>query len=207
MKNTSKTVVATLFFVALSCASFVGAYAQTAWSVDKSHSAVKFSVSHLVVSEADGVFKSFTGTVSAKDDAFSDAKIDFAVDVASINTDDEKRDAHLKSDDFFNAEKFPQMKFVSKSWKKAGKNTFKLGGDLTIRDVTKPVTFDVTLGGVVKDPWGNTKAGFKAKTVINRFDYNLKWTAAIEGGGLVVGKDVTIALNIELTKAKAPDAK
>jgi polyisoprenoid-binding protein YceI len=176
--------------------------AQTVWSVDKGHSNVKFKVNHLVVSEVEGAFRAFTGTVKAKDDTFADLQAEFAVDVASINTDDEKRDGHLKSDDFFNAEKFPQMKFVSKSWKKTGKNSYKLTGDLTIRDVTKTVTFDATFGGVVKDPWGNTKAGFKATTTINRFDYNLKWNTAIEGGGLVVGKDVTIGLNIELAKNK-----
>jgi len=177
-------------------------FAQTVWSVDKGHSNVKFKVTHLVVSEVEGAFRAFTGTVKAKDDTFADLQAEFAVDVASINTDDEKRDGHLKSDDFFNAEKFPQMKFVSKSWKKTGKNSYKLTGDLTIRDVTKTVTFDATFGGVVKDPWGNTKAGFKATTTINRFDYNLKWNTAIEGGGLVVGKDVTIGLNIELAKNK-----
>jgi len=176
--------------------------AQTTWSVDKGHSNVKFKVNHLVVSEVEGAFRAFTGTVKAKDDTFTDLQAEFTVDVASINTDDEKRDSHLKSDDFFNAEKFPQMKFVSKSWKKTGKNSYKLTGDLTIRDVTKTVTFDATFGGVVKDPWGNTKAGFKATATINRFDYNLKWNTAIEGGGLVVGKDVTIGLNIELAKNK-----
>ncbi len=178
-------------------------FAQSSWTLDKSHSSVKFGVQHLVVSEVEGSFKSFTGTVNAKDDQFTDAKIDFAVDIASINTDDEKRDGHLKSDDFFNAEKFPQMKFVGKTFKKTGKNKYKLTGDLTIRDVTKTVSFDVDFGGIVKDPWGNTKAGFKAVTSINRFDYNLKWNTMLEAGGAVVGKDVKITVNIELAKAKA----
>ncbi len=179
------------------------ASAQTSWTLDKSHSGMKFSVKHLVISDVEGSFKSFNGAVSAKDDTFADAKIEFSADVASVNTEDEKRDGHLKSDDFFNAEKFPQMKFVSKTFKAAGKGKYKLTGDLTIRDVTKTVTFDVDFGGIVKDPWGNTKAGFKATTSINRFDYNLKWNTMLEAGGAVVGKEVKITVAIELAKAKA----
>lgn len=195
-----KRFFASLFlFVAVAA---VQAFAQDTWTLDKSHSSVKFAVKHLVVSETEGAFKLFNGTVKSKDDSFADAQIEFTVDVASINTEDEKRDGHLKSDDFFNAEKFPQMKFVGKSFKKAGKGKFKLTGDLTIRDVTKAVTFDVDFGGVVKDPWGNTKAGFKATTTINRFDYNLKWNTLLETGGAVVAKDVKIIANIELAKAK-----
>jgi polyisoprenoid-binding protein YceI len=200
--KSARSFILTALAILLLVATQSNSQAQTTWSVDKGHSNVKFKVNHLVVSEVEGAFRAFTGTIKAKDDAFSDAQVEFAVDVASVNTDDEKRDGHLKSDDFFNAEKFPQMKFVSKSWKKSGKNSIKIIGDLTIRDVTKTVTFDASFGGVVNDPWGNTKAGFKASTKINRFDYNLKWNNAIEGGGLVVGKDVTIALNIELLKSK-----
>ncbi len=178
-------------------------FSQDTWNLDKSHSSVKFAVKHLVVSETEGAFKLFSGSVKAKDESFVDAQIDFTVDVTSINTDDEKRDGHLKSDDFFNAEKFPQMKFVGKSFKKAGKGKYKLTGDLTIRDVTKTVSFDVDFGGVAKDPWGNTKAGFKASTTVNRLDYNLKWNTMLETGGAVVGKEVKIVVNIELAKAKA----
>ena len=131
----------------------------------------------------------------------SDAKINFSVDVNSINTDNEKRDGHLKSDDFFAADKYPQMKFVSTSIKPVGDNKYKLAGDLTIRDVTKPVVFDLTYGGSVA-AMGTTKLGFKAKTTINRFDYNLKWDKATEGGGLVVSKEVNILVNVELNKVK-----
>lgn len=187
----------------LALAFMSNASAQTSWTLDRGHSSLKFGVKHLVVSEVEGSFKTFTGSVTAKDDSFDDAKVEFSADVASVNTEDEKRDGHLKSDDFFNAEKFPQMKFTSKSFKKAGKGKFKLVGDLTIRDVTKTVTFDVDFGGVVKDPWGNTKAGFKATSTINRFDYNLKWNTMLEAGGAVVGKDIKITANIELLKAKA----
>jgi polyisoprenoid-binding protein YceI len=192
-----------LSVIALAVVSASSAFAQTQWNLDKSHSSIKFSVRHLVVSEAEGSFKSFTGTVASKDDSFDDAQISFTIDVASINTDDEKRDGHLKGDDFFAADKFPQIKFVGKSFKKAGKNKYKLTGDLTMRDVTKTAVFDVDFGGMVKDPWGNTKAGFKATTTVNRIDYGLKWNTLIEGGGAVVGKDVKIVANIELAKPKA----
>lgn len=173
------------------------------WKSDNSHSNVKFTVTHLLVSEVDGVFKVYNGTVVSTKPDFSDAKIDFSVDVASVNTDNENRDKHLKSDDFFNAEKFPQMKFVSTSFKKVSDKKFVLEGDLTIRDVTKKVKFDVTYGGTIKDPWGNTKAGFKAKGTINRFDYNLKWNTLTEAGGAVVGKDVDVVINLELAQQKA----
>ena len=172
------------------------------WVVDKAHSNVRFSVSHLVVSDVDGSFKSFDGSMAASKPDFTDASIVFAADVNTINTDNENRDKHLKSDDFFNAEKFPQIKFVSKSFKSLGNNKYSLAGDLTIRDITKPVTFDVNYGGTVTSAaMGGTHAGFKAKTTINRFDYNLKWNAATETGGAVVGKEVEITLNIDMKKS------
>lgn len=171
------------------------------WSIDKAHSGVKFSVSHLVISEVEGSFKLFEGSMENTKADFSDAKINFTIDVNSINTDNEKRDAHLKSDDFFNAEKFPQIKFESSSFSPLGGNKYKLSGNLTIRDITKPVTFDVTYGGNTV-MYGTTKAGFKAKTTINRFDYNLKWDKTTEGGGLVVGKDIDITVNTEMNQAK-----
>ena len=172
------------------------------WVVDKAHSNVRFSVSHLVVSDVDGSFKSFDGSMTASKPDFTDASIVFAADVNSINTDNENRDKHLKSDDFFNAEKFPQIKFVSKSFKSLGNNKYSLDGDLTIRDINKPVTFDVNYGGTVTSAaMGGTHAGFKAKTTINRFDYNLKWNAATETGGAVVGKEVEITLNIDMKKS------
>ncbi len=174
--------------------------APTKWVLDKAHTNVRFSVAHLVVSDVDGSFKSFDGSMTNTKPDFSDATINFTVDVNSINTDNEQRDKHLKSDDFFNAEKFPQIKFVSKSFKALGNNKYTLTGDLTIRDVTKTVSFDVTYGGTVT-AMGGTHAGFKAKATVNRFDYNLKWSAATEAGGLVAGKDVDITLNIDLKKS------
>jgi polyisoprenoid-binding protein YceI len=171
------------------------------WTVDKSHSNVKFTVTHLVVSDVEGSFKLFDGAMENSTADLSDAKINFTVDVNSINTDNEKRDNHLKSDDFFAAAKFPQMKFTSTSMTPDGKDKYKLAGDLTIRDVTKPVVFDVTYGGSVA-AMGTTKLGFKAQTTINRFDYNLKWDKATESGGLVVSKEVNILVNVELNKVQ-----
>lgn len=175
--------------------------AQTKWKLDKSHSSVRFSVNHLVVSEAEGTFKMWDGTVEHSKDDFSDAKINFTVEVNSINTDNERRDGHLKSDDFFNAEKFPTMKFESTSMKPLGNNKYELTGNLTIRDVTKPVTFQVTHGGILTTSRGR-KAGFKATTTINRFDYNLKWDKATETGGLIVGKEVEVTVKVELDEVK-----
>lgn len=192
-----------VFALVVLAGSVVLANAQSTWKTDNAHSNVKFSVSHLVVTEVEGAFKVYDGSIQSAKPDFSDAAINFSVDVNSINTDNEMRDKHLKSDDFFNAEKFSKMTFKSTSFKKVGGNKYALEGDLTIRDITKKVKFDVTYGGTVKDPWGNTKAGFKAKGTINRFDYNLKWNTLTEAGGAVVGKDVEITLNLEFGQQKA----
>jgi len=173
--------------------------APTKWVTDNAHTNVIFSVSHLVVSDVEGSFKSFDGSLEAEKADFSDAKIFFSIDVNSINTDNENRDKHLKSDDFFSAEKFPKIKFVSTSFQPIGGNKYKLTGDLTIKDVTKQVVFDVSYGGTV-NIFGGTHIGFKAKTTINRFDYNLKWDKVTETGGMIVGKDVDITINIDLKK-------
>ncbi len=177
------------------------AQAVTKWTVDKSHTNVKFAVTHMVIAEVEGAFKVFDGTVEHTKADWSDAKINFSVDVNSVNTDNENRDKHLKSDDFFNAEKFPAITFVGSKFTPKGKNKYELTGNLTIRDVTKPVKFDVTFGGIATSTRGD-KAGFKAKTTINRFDYNLKWDRATEAGGLVVSKDVEVTVLLELNKAK-----
>jgi polyisoprenoid-binding protein YceI len=195
MKKTLLTLMASLFLLNVN--------AQTAtWKTDPTHSNVKFTVTHLVVSEMDGHFKNFEGTLTSAKPDFSDAQIEFTVDVASVNTENADRDAHLKSDEFFNADKYPKMTFKSTSVKKTGENKYDLEGDLTIRDVTKRVKFEVTGGKTILDPWGNTKAGFRATTTINRQDYGLKWSKATETGGLVVGDEVVIMLNISMLKQK-----
>jgi|SRR5664279_604812 len=170
------------------------------WSIDKAHTNLKFSVSHLVISDVEGSFKTFDGTMESAKPDFSDAKISFTAEVASISTDNEQRDNHLKSDDFFNAAKYPQIKFVSTSFVPLGDNKYKLNGTLTIRDVTRQITFDVNYGGTVT-AMGGTHVGFKATSKIDRFDYNLKWSKATETGNMVVGKEVAITINVDFKKS------
>ena len=191
-----KKIIYSLFLILFVLANL---NAQTKWIADKSHSKIQFNVTHLVISEVAGMFKSFDINVQSSKDDFSDANIDFTADVASIYTDNDRRDAHLKSDDFFNAEKFPKMIFKGKSFKKIEGNNFKLTGDLTIRDITKEVTLDVVYNGTVQ-AWGKTVAGFKIKGAINRFDYNLKWNTLLEAGGAMVAKTVYINIDLELQK-------
>jgi len=178
-------------------------FGQSTWKIDPAHSSLMFRVQHLVISEVGGYFREFDGSlVSKNENDLTGSTINLVAKVASINTDNVDRDKHLKSDDFFNAEKFPELKFVSKSFKKVSGNKYVLVGDLTIRDVTKQVKLNVDYKGTVKDPWGNTKAGFKLTGAIDRFDFNLKWNAALEAGGAVVGKTVKLEANIELAKQK-----
>ncbi|MDF2186895.1 YceI family protein [Paraflavitalea sp. CAU 1676] len=171
------------------------------WTLDKSHSNVRFTITHNVVSQMDGGFTTFDGSLEHTKPDYSDAKITFTIETGSVNTANENRDKHLKSADFFDAEKYPQIKFESTAFKPLGGNKFKLEGNLTVKDVTKAVSFDVTYGGSINTQRG-AKAGFIAKTVIDRFDYNLKWDRATEAGGLVVGKEVTVTINAELNEAK-----
>jgi polyisoprenoid-binding protein YceI len=177
--------------------------AQTKWTVDFAHSSIKFTVTHLVISEVEGQFNTYTGSVTATNADFTDAAIDFTVDVNSINTDNGMRDKHLKSPDFFDVAKFPQITFKGSSFKKITDNKYELYGDLTLHGITKQVKFDVIYGGTANDGYGNIKSGFKATTTVNRFDYDLKWNAITEAGGAVAGKDVTIVVRLELTKEKA----
>jgi len=185
----------------ISLALSSAAFAQTNWKLDNAHSSVKFSVEHLMVSETDGNFKGFEGTLSSKNADFSDAEISFTVDVKTINTDNEMRDKHLQGDDFFNSEKFPQIKFKGTSFKKVSGNKYLLEGDLTIRDVTKKVKFDVVYRGMQKDPYGNTKAGFKATGSIKRLEYGLKWNVMTEAAA-VVADEVNIVINLEYAQSK-----
>ena len=170
------------------------------YSIDTTHSEVQFKVKHLVISTVSGHFQKFEGTLESNEPDFSDAKIKFSADVNSIDTNNEQRDGHLKSDDFFNAEKFPAITFVSKELKKEGLSNFKLIGDLTIRDITKTIELDTEYAGLAIDPWGNTKIGFEVTGKINRFDYDLKWNVLTEAGGAMVSSDIKLALNIQLVK-------
>lgn len=169
------------------------------WSVDPAHSEVQFKVKHLMINTVTGDFGSYRVDVESTADDFSDASVRFETDIASINTKNEMRDNHLKSDDFFSAEKFPVMTFVGKGIVTNGGKR-QITGDLTIRDVTRPVTLDVEYGGQMVDFYGNTKAGFEITGQLNRQDFGLTWGAVTEAGGVVVSDTVKLALNIQLQK-------
>ena len=197
-----KTLYASLFMLLVVVTSPLSAQ-MAGWKLDKAHSSIGFSVRHLVISEVTGTFRDFDISVNATKNDFSDATIDAVIKVASINTGNERRDAHLRTDDFFNAERFPEIRFRSTSFEKSEDGSYNLTGFLTIRDTTKQVTFHAVNNGLVKTPWGATVSSWKATLVINRFDYGLKWNKTIETGGLVAGDAVTITVNLELNKASS----
>ena len=177
------------------------AFAQTGkWTLDRTHSQISFSVSHMVVAEAEGKFDSFDVAVLSDKEDLTDAKVDVTIQVASVNTDNKKRDEHLKSADFFEAEKFPTITFKSKELKKVSDNKYKLIGDFTMHGVTKSLELDAKFGGVVKDGRGKLHAGFKVIGEVNRQDYGVKWSKKIDNNGLVVGDVVELKGNVELIK-------
>ncbi|MDE3124202.1 MAG: YceI family protein [Bacteroidota bacterium] len=170
------------------------------YKIDAAHSEVTFKVKHLMISNVTGQFKEFEGSMEAEKEDFSDAKVNFEAQVNSITTGNEQRDGHLKSDDFFAADKYPKLTFQSTSIKKLSEEKYQLTGNLSIREVTKPVTLEVTYGGQIVDPWGQTKLGFEVEGKINRKDFNLTWSATTETGGIVVSDEVKLHMNIELAK-------
>jgi polyisoprenoid-binding protein YceI len=172
------------------------------YTIDTAHSEIGFSVRHMMFAKVRGQFNTWTATLSY--DAANPAKtsLEVLVDVGSIDTREEKRDGHLKSDDFFSAEKFPKMTFKSKRIEPAGTGRYKLSGDLTIRDVTRPVTLDVEQTGSGRDPWGNQRLGFTARASINRSDWGLKWNQALETGGVLVSDKVDIEVEAQAIEAK-----
>jgi len=173
----------------------------TKWTVDQSHSSIGFEVKHMMVSKVKGTFESYTANVEAADLAdLTTATIEFNFDIASINTRNTDRDNHLKSADFFNAEAFPAITFKSTNITKDG-DDFKVTGDLTIKDVTKPATFNVEFGGKGTNPWGQEVYGFEAEAKIDREAFDLTWNAALETGGVLVGKEVKIKVELELNPA------
>lgn len=172
----------------------------TKWTIDTVHSEINFKVKHLVISTVTGKFNSFNATLETENEDFEDANITFEADIDSIDTNNEDRDGHLKSDDFFNAAEHPKLKFESTSFKQLGEGEYKLIGNLTIRENTKPVQLDAVYGGTVQDPYGNTKAGFEVSGTINRKEFGLKWNGVTEAGNLVVSEDVKLDLNIQFTE-------
>lgn len=175
--------------------------ATTKWVLDPNHSEVSFKVKHLMVTNVSGSFNTFSVTAETTGDDFSNATVDFSADATSISTNSEQRDEHLKSVDFFDAPNFPQITFKATGFEKKGSDeAFELTGDLTIKGVTKSVKLNVEYGGVVKDPWGNTKAGFALTGKINRKDFGLNWNTMLETGGVMVSEDVRINSEIQLIK-------
>jgi polyisoprenoid-binding protein YceI len=192
-----------IFIIALAITA-TKSLAQTKWEYDKTHAKIGFSISHFGISETEGKFTKFSGGVTTTKADFSDAKFDITIDVNSINTENTDRDSHLKSADFFDTEKFPNITFKSKSLKSAGKNKYKLNGDITIHGITKNITLDMVYTGTVeKDPYGNTKAGFKIRGTIDRTQFGLKWNGKLASGNLLVGDEVDLIINIEAQKVKS----
>ena len=183
---------------------FIGqSMAQTGtWKMDKSHSQVKFSVAHMVISEVTGVFKDFDVAFTSASDDFTDATIEATIKAASIDTGNENRDKHVRSDEFLNVEKFPEIKFKSTMVEKSGETNYKITGDLTIRDITRTVVLDTKYRGSIKDMRGDPVVAFKATTTVDRFEFGTTWDKVIEGGGLVAGKEVEVTLLMELRKQK-----
>jgi len=170
-------------------------YKAGTWVLDPSHSEVTFSVRHMMISKVRGVFGLKSATIEAPANPL-EAKVTASADAASVDTKDEGRDTHLRSADFFDVEQFPTIDFASTGVRYEG-GDFLVDGDLTLHGITKPVTFELEFGGFGVDPWGNYKAGATAKTVVNREDFGLTWNAALETGGVLVGKDVTITLDLQ----------
>ena len=166
------------------------------WAIDPAHTEVQFKVKHLVISTVTGSFKEFNGEVFSENDDFDGADVNFTIQTNSVETNNADRDAHLKSDDFFSAEKYPEINFSGRLTHDGG--DYELTGDLTIRDVTKKVTLDVDYNGKVKDPWGNTKAGFELTGKLNRKDFGLTWNTFTEAGGVLVGEEVKLVINAQL---------
>jgi polyisoprenoid-binding protein YceI len=176
------------------------------WTIDAAHAELGFAVRHLMLSTVRGRFGAVTGTVLVDENDPKSSKIDVTVDVASIDTRQEMRDNHLRSADFFDAANHPTMHFVSTRIEGDVSKTFKVIGDLTIRGTTRQVALDVTLEGRAKDPWGNDRAGFSATGQINRHDFGLNWNQALEAGGVTVGAEVKLTLDVEIVRQAAAPA-
>lgn len=172
---------------------------KTSWKFDIVHSRLGFSAKHMVIAEVEGQFRDFDIKVNAGE-GFADTEIEVIIKASSIDTGNTDRDNHLRSADFFDAENHEEIRFNSTSLEKISMNKFKMKGELTIRDITKPIDLDVIYGGKIKDPWGNERVGFKVKGQVNRFDYDLKWNNLMDTGGAIVGKTINLNCHVELIK-------
>jgi len=186
-------------FLLLILFSMIGISADAqSWRIDKAHSSIGFTVRHLVISKVKGYFRDYDADINFDGKNIDKASVKATIQMASVDTDNERRDNHLRSADFFDAEKYPTMTFVSKKFIPGEGKNFKMIGDLTIRDKTKEVTFDGQLNGVITDPRGNQRAGLSATTTINRQDFGVAWDNKLQDGSLVASNDVNIELDIEM---------
>ncbi|HSH04842.1 MAG TPA: YceI family protein [Anaerolineae bacterium] len=176
------------------------------WQIDFGHAHIYFTVRHMMISKVRGQFEKFSGTINFDPNNPTDTTVDISIDASSINTKLGQRDDHLRSPDFLNVEKYPQITFKSNRVEKIDDHNGKLYGDLTIRDVTNEVVLDVNYAGQAKSPWGTTSAGFSASTKINRTDWGLTWNQALETGGILVGEEVKIEIELELVKQAEEEA-
>jgi len=171
-----------------------------AFQIDSAHSEIEFSARHMMISKVRGSFEKFEGTVDLDEQHPENTRVEVRIETASLDTREDTRDAHLRSPDFFNAEQYPHLIFTSKRVEVLGKNRARLIGDLTIRNVTREVPLDVEFNGLAKSPWGTTSYGFSARGKINRTEWGLTWNKALETGGVLVGDDIQIDIQLELVK-------
>jgi polyisoprenoid-binding protein YceI len=176
------------------------------WTIDAGHSHIQFSARHMMIAKVRGRFQTFTGKVEFDEQNPANSSVSVEIEVASIDTRDEKRDGHLTSPDFLDAANYPSMTFVSKRIEMADGTHGKIIGDLTMRGVTREVTLETEYNGQAKSPWGTTSAGFTANTKINRKDWGLNWNVALETGGVLVGEEITIEIELEMVKMVPEEA-
>lgn len=176
---------------------------KTTWAIDPTHSEIQFKVKHLMISTVTGQFNTFSGTVETDGDDFTTAKVRFTADINSISTNNEQRDTHLRSGDFFDAENHPQLVFEADKLEKIGDENYKVHGTLTMRGISKPVILDAELGGMAQDPWGNTRAGFTLNGKINRKDFGVSFGMLTETGGIALSDEVKIVASAQFVKQAA----
>ncbi|HLN94739.1 MAG TPA: YceI family protein [Flavobacterium sp.] len=174
--------------------------ATTKWVLDPSHSEITFKVKHMMFTNVSGKFDTFQATAESDSDNFENARFDFQAETTSINTGNADRDNHLRGGDFFDAEQFPQLTFKSTAFQQKSGDDYTLTGDLSLHGVTKSISLDVEFGGLAQDPWGNTKAGLSAIGKLNRKDFGLNWNAALEAGGVLVGEEVKLHIELQFVK-------
>jgi polyisoprenoid-binding protein YceI len=174
--------------------------ATTKWIIDTTHSEIVFKARHLMISNVSGSFTEFNSELETENEDFENGKLTFTAKIDSITTGNDQRDGHLKSDDFFNAEKFPELKFEAKGLARKSEGEYEMDGNLTIRDITRPVKLQVESSGVVNDPWGNVRTGFSVSGKINRKDFGLKWDAVSETGGIMLGDEIKLQAEAQYVK-------